>query len=70
MGLKESFGFGTIDNDIFFYAISTTIAGMGFGIILYNYYKLSSIVGWILLIIGTILANIAHSRLKKKSVKK
>ena len=68
MGLKEIFGFGSINNNVFFYSISTAIAGIGAGIVIGYNWKLNLNIGWILLIIGTILANVAHSKLKKKSI--
>ena len=65
------FGFGIIDKWIFVYAGSTMVCGIGTGMLVASLPRISltitSVAGVVLMLCGTLLANIAHTVLKKNA---
>ena len=69
--INDVFGFGIIDNWVFVYAGGNAVCGIGTGMLLASTYHISlmltAVLGVVLVLGGGLLANIAHSVLKKNA---
>lgn len=65
------FGFGVIDNWVFVYATGTLLTGIGAGMLFASMPHITLTrttgIGGVLLVVGAVVANVAHSSLKKKA---